>query len=330
MAVQSACWNWTKNVWIFLIAFLLIAICGCKDATNVYSVGIISWETESDLLLEGFNSEMALRGYTEGENVRYLYEFIPVDELNNVQFIESRLKDFLTQDVDVLLTMSREISLAARNLVGGTDLPVLFVGTLDPVYDGLVDSLLQPEGNITGIRSANSIPKALEWLVMITGAKKVYVPYNPGDAVSIDCFGDINEAASKLRIELILGEVHSVEEAVKAIEDLPADYGAVYRIPSPLLDMNSIETNQAAIRRRIPMCSPHRLDDTILATFAPDLFATGEMLARLVQKIDQGAKPSDLPVETMDVCFTINLKTAEEIGLNIPNDILIQAQKIIR
>lgn len=330
MIIQSAYWNWKKNAWKFLLAFLLIASCGCNDETKIYTVGIVSWEAESDLMLEGFKSEMALRGYIEGENVRYLYEFIPVDEFNNVQFIESRIEVLLTQEIDMLLALGREVSLAARNLVGGTDLPVLFGGNLDPVYDGLVESLLQPQSNITGVRSANSIAKALEWLVMITGEKKVYVPYNPNDTISVGCFEEINEAAAKLGIELTAGEVYSMEEAVEAIENLPTDIGAVYRVPSPLLDPKSIEISQAAVRRRIAMCSPHQVDDVILATFAPDLFGAGEMLARFAQKIEQGAKPSDLRVETIDVYFTINLKTAEKIGLDIKNSVLIQAKKIIR
>jgi putative ABC transport system substrate-binding protein len=166
---------------------------------------------------------------------------------------------------------------------------------------------------------------------LIMGAENhLCVPYNPDEEVLIAVLGDLDEASSQLGVELLLGEVRSVEEAVAAIESLPEDVDAIFRIPSGTLDSRNDELSQAAIERGIPMGASLPLDEAVLFTLAGDLFDTGRQTARLANQIRQGARPADLPVETAEFSLTINLKTAEAIGLDIPDEVLLQADTIIR
>ena len=210
-------------------------------------------------------------------------------------------------------------------------MPVVFGAVSKVVEKGIVESIHQPGGNLTGTQTSNQSPKALEWLLTITPeAKKVYVPYNPDDIASITILDELNKALPQLGIELLLDEVHSVEEAVAAIESLPEDVDAIFRIPSPTLDPRNAELSQAAIAQGLPMGAGLPLDEAVLLTLATDLFEAGKQTARLAHQIRQGSKPADLMVETTGIFLAINLKTAETIGLDIPDEVLLQADTIIR
>jgi putative ABC transport system substrate-binding protein len=245
--------------------------------------------------------------------------------------IEREIESLLAQDVDMLFTAGSAITLKARRAVSGKAIPVVFAAVASPVERGVVDSIPQPGGDLTGVQVGLEIPKALQWLVTIVpGAKKVYVPYNPDEEVSTITLAALDKAAAQLGIQIIGGQVHSVEEAVVAIESLPEDVGAVFRIPSPTLDSRNDELSRAAIRRRLPMGAGLPLDEAVLFTFAADMFAAGKQAARLAGRIREGVDPADLPVESAEIFLAINLKTAEAIGLDIQDTILLQADTIIR
>jgi putative ABC transport system substrate-binding protein len=141
---------------------------------------------------------------------------------------------------------------------------------------------------------------------------------------------DLKKNASQAGIEIVLNGVHTAEEAARAIEGLPEDIDAVYRLSAPGLDNENYKLSQAAIKRGIPMVSVTPLDEDILLTSSTSIFEMGRQAARFADQIKLGAKPAELPVETAEVFLTINLKTAEKIGLNIPDAVLMNADKIIR
>jgi putative tryptophan/tyrosine transport system substrate-binding protein len=313
---------------ISAVSSMLIAFGGCGHRDNVFTIGIVNNAPANSVVLEGFKKGMAELGYVEGRDVRYIYN----DTLESSdQIINTEIKKFLNQDVSLLLTISNETALIAKKDVEGTEIPVLAVACARPVEIGLVRSLNHPGGNVTGIQVSDTIPKGFEWLARITpNAKKIYIPYNPDDNVSIMYLDALNKTASQLGIELVLHKVHSVEEAVTAIEGLPDDVNAVFRIPSPTLTPRSSELNQAAIRRGIPIGAGTGLDFPALITFGSDNLEIGRQAARMTSQIIQGLKPADIPFETSEAYLSINLKTAEQIGLKIPDDVLSQARTIIR
>ena len=309
----------------------LMMVGSCRTPPHILTVGIVVWDTESgNTILDGFKNAMSQLGYIEGNNIKYISNTVPEKQISNIPFVDTQIEQVIGQKVDLLLVIGREVIARAKELVAGTDIPVIFAGASHPVEEGLIESIAHPGGNLTGIKFANSIPKAFEWLVSISGSKKVYVPYDPGDDISIFSLTFLNESAFQLGVELVLGKVHSVEEAAAGIENLPGDVDAVFRIPSSLLDPKNSILSLAAINKRIPMVAPLTLDEAVLASFKNDEYSVGGKMARLVQQVVQGAKPADLPVETGEVTLTINLKTAEAIGLSIPDEVLAQAHYIIR
>jgi putative ABC transport system substrate-binding protein len=311
-----------------MLILILIVFCGCKNREKVFTVGMAMHTSVHLPVIEGFKAGMAESGYIENKNIRYVYDGVIGDDL---KVIDTEIKKLLSQQVDLLLTTGNKVSLRAKKAVEGTDIPIIIGASSRPVEEGLVDSLQSPGGNITGVRVADSMPKLLELLALVVPEKKkFYLPYNPDDQVSIVSLEGLDDAASQLGVKLVTQKIHSVEEAVAAIEALPEDIGAIYRVPSPTLDARNFELTQAAMRSGIPVGSVLPLDESVLITLASDLFVTGRQAARIAVQIMHGAKPADLPVETAEAHLTINLKTAEKLGINMPDDILARANNIIR
>jgi putative ABC transport system substrate-binding protein len=222
-------------------------------------------------------------------------------------------------------------ALRAKQAVEGMDIPVIFAPAVDPVEQGLVESIRHPGGNVTGIQAGNTFPKALEWFYkVVPQATKIHIFYNPEDAVSISSIAQLPETAQALGFELSLHEMHAREEVVAAIEALPKDE-AIFFIPTPSLEPTG-DLIQLALKHGIvagSSTSPH-LEAGALVTYGTDIVSVGKQAARLVDQVFQGTAAGDLPVETSEASLSINLKTAEALSLNIPDEILRQADTIIR
>jgi putative ABC transport system substrate-binding protein len=132
------------------------------------------------------------------------------------------------------------------------------------------------------------------------------------------------------RVELALVEAQSPEEALAVIATLPKG-AALFFVPTPSLEPIGRLVEAAAQRGIAAAANVDRAREAgVLVTYAVDWFAVGQQAARLVDQILKGAKPADLPVETAEHFLHINLKAATAIGLTIPDDILRQADLVIR
>jgi putative ABC transport system substrate-binding protein len=195
-----------------------------------------------------------------------------------------------------------------------------------------VDSIRQPGGNVTGVQTGNTIPKALEWLLKIVpGTTKVYTPYHSEDGISITSIALLHEAAATLGVELVPGEVRTQEELIAAIKTLPGD-AAIFLVPAPRFESRISDIIKVATERGIATGTYQSVffEKGASVCYGGDLFSTGEQAARLVDQVLKGTAPADLPVETAEGFLSINLQTAEAVDFDIPDEILRQADTVIR
>jgi putative tryptophan/tyrosine transport system substrate-binding protein len=315
--------------WKGILCILLMAVAGCdRPSDRPFTIGVVNDVPILASTLAGFKNGMSESGYVEDKDIRYVYHGI----LNNDKdVIDAEIKELLSRDIDMLLTLGNRASIRTKAAVKGMDIPVVIGACVRPIEAGLIENLSHPGGNITGVVVSDSGAKALEWMKeIIPGARKIYLPYNPADEASVVSLIGLDKAASSIGIELVCQEVRSVEETLAAIEKLPKEMDAVFLIPSTTLNARSIELSRAAIKRDIPVVSRVRVDDSVLLTFAADLYEVGRQAARLANQIDKGVRPADLPVEISDVYLTVNLNTAEMLGIQIPDRVLAHAKTIIR
>jgi putative tryptophan/tyrosine transport system substrate-binding protein len=208
---------------------------------------------------------------------------------------------------------------------------VVFAPVVNPVHEGIVESVTHSGGNVTGVRVLDGAPKAVEWLLkLVPSTKRVYVPYHPADRVSVTAIKPLPDAAARLGVELVLDEVYTPEEVMATVEALPHDTAILF-IPTPSLVSHMSSVRKLAIARGIPagLYSSIPMEDVLFA-YGTNPVDQGRQAARLVDQILKGKKPAELLVETAKFFLMINLKTATATGLVIPDEILRQADMVIR
>jgi putative ABC transport system substrate-binding protein len=323
--------NRIRNGWTAILIGVVVVsllLSGCGGGPKTYTIGMVNHAPSMVPVFEGFKAGMAELGYVEGKNVTYVsHGVLGTDP----EAIANDIKGLLDQKVDLLVTIGSPTTLPAEKAVEGTKTPIVFAPVIYPVDAGVVKSISRPGGNATGVQSGNTIAKALEWLLKVApNIKKVYVPYNPKDQVSVLSVKTIQEAAPQLGVELVLAEVGTPDELMATADTLPKDVQGVFLVTSPSLDPRLSEFAQAAAQHGLAVGAYSHVEDTALVTYTSDTFLIGKQAARMADQVLRGITPADLPVETAEYFLTINLKTAKTLNLDIPDDVLRQAKTVIR
>ncbi len=312
---------------IWLVGFFLTA---CKASEpEIVTIGVVNVAPILGTVLDGFKEGMSEFGYIENERVIYNYVgVVPVSEL------EAAVQALIDVDVDLILALSTPAAQAAQKLTNnGSITPILFVPVTDPVGAGLVESLRQPQNNITGIATGAAEARRLEWLIRLNpDIQSIYFPYNPDDSSPVTALRTLQKTAEELNVELVLTEVRTLAEVLVAIDHIPDEVEAIYIGPDALVGSQLSGWVEAALMHHLPISgsTANHVEAGMLFSYSYDPFAAGMQAARLADQIIRGVEPSDLPVETPEFFLIINLKTATSIGLDISDEILQQAAKIIR
>jgi putative tryptophan/tyrosine transport system substrate-binding protein len=315
-------------IWVVLLTMALAACDNEKKTT--YSVGVINVTPTLDQTLAGFKKGMTELGYTEGKKIRYLYD----EPTKDMSKLSAAVQTLVAAKVDLILSITTPATLAAKQATAGIGLPVVFAVVTDPVGAGIVDSLQHPEGHITGVAFGIAEARRLEWLVRIAPQiKQIYVPFNPKDRSPVLALKMVRAAAAKLGVKLITREVHDSETLNNAVLNIPAEADAVFHLPDSLIGTRLSDLVTTANQRGLSTSAANIMDVNryhMLTSFGLDQHLIGKQAARLADQILKGGKPADLPVEMAEFYLAINLKVAKTIGLTIPDEILRQADIIIR
>lgn len=313
---------------VMVATIILIAVPACKKPEGkTYVIGYVNPNPEEEEGAQGFLSYMPRFGYAEGQNVTYIRS-----ETKDKKTIEGALREMAAKKVDLIFTVTTPAALMAQKITEGTNIPVLFV-MYDAVGSGVVKSLINHGGNITGVQLAGSTPKALEWMLAIRPrAKHIWVPVCFDTGAADLSLADLKQGASKLGLKLSVSKVETVDELRAALSSMPRDVDAIFMIHSWLVGCNIRYVLDEAARRKIPVVSAGHVhfDNGLLLSYGPRNDQTGQQAARLAYQILHGIPAADLPVETSDFFLGINLKAARSIGLEITDDILRQADFIVR
>lgn len=286
-----------------------------------------SWGPTTGIV--GFRDGLQELGYRENEHFVLGVRFTQGD----TGALPAAARELVQQGVDLLLAAGVDAAKAAR---AATDrIPIVFVGSSDPVAAGLVQSFARPGGNVTGITDLDTelTPKRLElFKEIIPTLHKVLLPYDVADRHTAAQLPTYRAAARGLGVVLVERPVRTQAEAQATIGG--ARKGEVDGILAPRLLALNIPgfMLEATARHGMPTMfhDGYFVEQGGLASYSAGRYQSGRQAARLADRILKGARPSDLPVERpTKLELTINLKTARALGLAIPGPILMRADQVI-
>jgi putative ABC transport system substrate-binding protein len=281
-------------------------------------------------MLDGLRAGLREHGWVEGKNVIFESRFAD----GHLDRLWDLAADLARQGVDIIVTGSNPGALAAKGATA--TIPIVFVTTGDPVSGGLVSSLSRPEGNLTGVTTLGGQlnPKRLELLKdTLGGINRIGVLINPISSYTDEFTVSAASIARALAVELHPVEVRNPSGLAAAFEQLrSAGVGALM----VLADIGFVTHRQSIVElaaaSRMPAIYPDQafVDAGGMMFYGSGLPEMYHRAANYVDKILNGAKPTDLPVEQpTKFRLVINLRAAKAIGLDVPEAVLARADEVI-
>ena len=321
-------------VWLIALALASFRLADAQQQKKVPRIGyLVGGDPNfSAFQVEGFRRGLRDLGYLEGESIQVEYRYAEGKQ----DRIPSLVTELIQLKVDVLLLTTLPAIRAAKQAT--KTIPIVIVTAQDPVATGIVDSLAHPGGNITGLtRLTRELSgKRLELLQeVVPKISRVGVLWDVDDPGSAIAFKQYETAAQALKIQLPSLEVRGPNPDLDGAFETAAKgrANALINIRSPMLIRYPKRIADLAIKRRLPsMCEgSDYIEAGCLMSYTSDDTENFRRAAYYVDKILKGTKPADLPVEQPTKFeFVINLKTAKQIGLAVPQSVLYRADRVVK
>lgn len=324
-----------RAFWVVILAVLLL--CGCVDRKpEARRVGILCGLDIFLSTIDGFKASMKEMGYVEGTNIVYDIHTNNFD----LAATERALRRFVADKVDLMVVFPSEVSVVAKEVTRGTQIPVVFCQT-NVEGTNLIKSVPKPGGNITGVRypGPDLALKRFEILhELVPEAKVFWVPYARNSPIVPDQLAVLRPAAAKAGISLVESPADSASDLIGFLEerDKAADTGidAVLFISEPLARTPVVFAviGKFASEHHIPIGGVmYSLGEhSTLFGVATENLAVGRLAAQQAHKILKGMPAGTIPVVSAESYFQLNYKVARELGLNVPEGLLKQADQVIR
>jgi putative ABC transport system substrate-binding protein len=300
-----------------------------QSETKLYRIGILT-ELRVEDHIKYWQDALRERGYIEGKNA--IFEARGAAE--KFDLLPKLAIELVQSNVDIILTASTPPAVAAKQVT--STIPIVTLSA-DPVGAGLVSSVAQPGGNVTGVYVplVDMAAKRMQLLKeAVPGLTSVAILWNPRNSVAQLQAKVTETAAHSLRLTTFSVEVPSQSDLDGALQLLHAKHPSGFIVmQDPLMLLTAKRLAEFAIKNQLPAFHPYRefAEAGGLMSYGVSLKGLLELAAIYADKILKGAKPADLPMEQPSrYDFVINLRTAKSLGITIPESILLRADKVIR
>src|SRR5262245_48201543 len=318
-------------VWLVLLALASVDFAEAQQPAKMAKIAWLGARPPSASGREVLNRELRVLGYVEGKNVAFEYRYAD----NKFDRLPALAEELVRLKVDVLVTPGTAEALAVKNATG--TIPIVFLGVIDPITVGLVDSLARPGGNITGFTPIVEVlaGKRLELLrETVPKLSRVAVLWDPQSPGSTPQWKESEQAARELGLQLYSMEVSSSDQFDGAFEEVTkARSAALAVMMGALTASHQKRIVDLAAKNRLPAIYPRAdfVQSGGLMSYGADQAEPYRRTAALIDKILKGAKPADLPVEQPTKFeLIVNLKTAKALNLTIPPVVMMRAEKVIK
>lgn len=321
-----------KNIFRLLAVIVILvgsgAIARAQQPKKLHRIGILA--NAKAPVIDAFGKGLRDLGYVEGQNI--------VIERRYAEGKIDRLPDLAAElvrlNVDVVVAVGLTTRYAAKSV---KTIPVVMGYSGDPVDAGIIASLARPGGNVTGMTffAAELAGKRVELLKeAIPGVSRLAVLANPGHAGEQRELRETQAAAASLGVKLQYLTVRASSDFNTAFEAMVRERAeSVVTFPDATTMAHRKEIAEFSSKRRLPSIFgwAEFVEAGGLMSYGPNLLDPWRRIAVYLDKILKGVKPADLPVEQPTKFeFVINLKTAKQIGLTIPPNVLARADRVIK
>jgi len=320
---------------VYALPALLLAtihLAGAQQAKKVPRIGYLGNTTSTSAIdVKSFRERLSELGYIEGQNITIEYRYFD----GKVERLPELTAELLRLKPEVIVVIGNEAIRALKNATAET--PIVMVSTSDAVKRGFVASLARPGGNVTGLTDMGSeiLGKRLELIQeIIPKLSRVGFLWSPTSPVATDNLKDAEIVARSLRVEILSLEVKESADNGKAFQAATNQRADALLIDGgAFFTAHQKQTIELAAKHRLPTMYPNARYVMAggLMAYAGDRSEQYRGAAEYVDKILKGAKPAELPVQRPKKFeLVINLKTANQIGLTIPPNVLARADKVIK
>jgi putative ABC transport system substrate-binding protein len=324
----------TEKIFPLALSALLLALSFPAQAQQapkkVHRIAILSPSSQPRAVVEALRQELRDLGYMDGQNV--------VFEERYAEFKAERLPQLAAELVklkpDIIFTHSVTGAKAAKEAT--TTIPIVIGAAGDLVQDGVVTSLARPGANITGVTLLSSDLEGKRLELLKEASRKlarVAVLVNSANPAWERYPQVLEPAARSLGLKLQRIEVSSPSDLERAFSTIVQNDAHGILVVTDAIFTDQTGITEFALKKRLPSISelPRFAEAGGLIQYGLSIPDMGRRAAGFVDKILKGAKPADLPVERPTKFeFFINLKTAKQIGLTIPPEMLARADKVIK
>lgn len=317
------------------IAFLFLNDCG-EYKKKTYKVGILSGLEFLSGTVDGFKTKMTELGYVEGKNITY-----DVQKTNfDLAEYHNTLAKFVDEKVDLIFVFPTEAAMEAKAITQGKNIPVVFANVFTE-NTGLVNSIREPGGNITGVRWAGAeiVLKRLEiMLELAPETKRILIIYQKDYPIvksQLDALHTATATAGISMIEIPASNVAELQlELQKQEKSINRKTDFILLIAEPLLAVPEpfIVLGKFASKHKIPIGGINLAFGGYESVFGliPQSVPQGKQAAYLADKIFKGVKAGTIPVVSAENFLQINYKEAKKLGLNLGEGLLSRANEIVR
>ena len=318
------------------LSAMLFALCVPAEAQQAGKVPRIGFLGNSTAALEAnlvgpFRKGLRDLGYVEGKNILIEYRWAE----GKYERFPALIGELIAQKVNIIVTAGTPASLAVKK--AAPSIPLVMIAVGDPIGTGLIKSLAEPGGNVTGLTSiaADLEGKRIELLrEVIPRLSHVAVFWNPASPFQVVAEKEVQAAARAFKMKVLSLGVQSPEQFDKAFATIRrVRPGALLVLADRLFLHNRARIMDFATKNRLPGVYAYLelVEAGGLMSYGPSYADMHKRAATFVDKMLKGRKPSDLPVEQpMRFDFVINLKAAKQIGVTVPPNVLVRASRVIR
>jgi len=299
--------------------------------TKVYRVGVIHEGGPYTVVVDGLKDGLKELGFAEAKH--YVLEIR--DLKGDRKAAEEAARSLERGKVDLIYAVATSVTIVVKRATA--EVPIVFVLGSDPVDAGLVDTFARPGGRLTGVfnNQADLEAKRLQILKLILpDLRKVVTFYDPSNEVAMRGAKSAREAARQLKVELIERHVASAAELQLALKALQAqDADAYFHSNDALATSQTQFIIDTARAKKLPTMfqEPSLAEHGALAGYGVSFYEIGRLSAKYVQRVLAGTSPQNLPIEMFSTFgLAVNLTTAREIGVTIPQAVLLRADEVIQ